>query len=64
MLNKLSIRNRIQFGFALVLSLGVLLLLWTTLQTLDRQLQRSERDTMQYLQQAAQEKSVPSRNAP
>ncbi len=55
MLNKLSIRNRIQFGFALVLSLGVLLLLWTTLQTLDRQLQRSERDTMQYLQQAAQD---------
>ena len=55
MLNKLSIRNRIQFGFALVSSLGVLLLLSTMLQTLDQQLQRSERDTMQYLQQAAQD---------
>lgn len=55
MLNKLTIRNRIQFGFALVLSLGVLLLLWTVLQTLDQQLQRSERETMEYLQQAAQD---------
>lgn len=54
MLNKLTIRNRIQFGFAVVLILGVLLLLWTVLQTLDQQLQRSERDTMEYLQQAAQ----------
>ena len=55
MLNKLTIRNRIQFGFAVVLILGVLLLLWTVLQTLDEQLQRSERDTMEYLQQAAQD---------
>ena len=55
MLNKLTIRNRIQFGCAVVLILGVLLLLWTVLQTLDEQLQRSERDTKEYLQQAAQD---------
>lgn len=55
MLNKLTIRTRIQAGFTLVLALGVLLLLWTVLQTLDQQLQRSERETMEYLHQAAQD---------
>lgn len=55
MLNRLSIRNRIQFGFALVLIIGVALLLWTLLQTLDRQLQHSEQETLHYLQQTAQD---------
>lgn len=53
MLSKLTIRFRIQAGFALVFIVGVGLLLWMMLSTLDRQQRLAEQGRVEYLQQAA-----------
>lgn len=55
MLNRLTIQHRIQGGFVIVFIVGMAALLWMVLHNMDQQMQRSERESVSALQQAAQD---------